>query len=746
MNMKEKVFAAFTSLIITGTFSSCSFDASKLKIWDKSDNRNNNKVENAVVEDSDISYQWDTVSIDGGGYVSGIVCNKTEKGLMYARTEKSGAFRYDSENKEWICMTDFLSAEESGLMSVESIATDNHEPNRVYMACGSLQSGENGVIFRSEDYGSSWERSELSFPCGGDAAGRGSGERLAIDPNDNRTIYYGSRSAGLWKSSDYGKTWSVVPSFNTTGNFAQDSADIGIMWIAFDEQSGTDGSPTLNIYAGVADVDGNTIYKSENAGITWDSVDTELAGYYPVQAEFSEDGVLYMIFDNNATPDPDPGNGFVYSYDPVEDEFNDITPENSANGSGFGGISTGSGNIIAVSTLGYNYPKNNIYISYDSGETWVSFYDGSADFYEFNFPYAQWLENDMNSSLGKWMTALCIDPHDSSHMIYGSEKGIFEVSGTNNLSDTENPERKVSISDMCNGLSITSAEDIIAADGKIYSLDKNWGGFTRTDISSPVSADEKFQVTGSVDIDCAYDNPDIAVRCGEHSIFAMTPVLFTDNGGASWYSTATVPEGYENSYNGTVCVSSDGSSFIWIPDDKSKRPVITYDFGQTWERCEGLPPGASVCSDRTDSMKYYAVSENSFYSSEDGGKTFRKTASDIPENSKPYSDGNRIWICGKKVMYSEDGGNEFRQITGLSAEYMTFAKTNDGGNAVYIAGTVMNSGYGIYCSYDGGNKWTMISDQNRRFGKKASALSADSSRIYIATDGRGILTAEINSN
>lgn len=76
MNMKEKVFAAFTSLIITGTFSSCSFDASKLKIWDKSDNQNNNKVENAVVEDSDISYQWDTVSIDGGGYVSGIVCNK----------------------------------------------------------------------------------------------------------------------------------------------------------------------------------------------------------------------------------------------------------------------------------------------------------------------------------------------------------------------------------------------------------------------------------------------------------------------------------------------------------------------------------------------------------------------------------------------------------------------------------------------------------------------------------------------
>ncbi|HAS79010.1 MAG TPA: hypothetical protein DCS38_04800, partial [Ruminococcus sp.] len=258
-----------------------------------------------------------------------------------------------------------------------------------------------------------------------------------------------------------------------------------------------------------------------------------------------------MIFDNNATPDPDPGNGFVYSYDPVEDKFNDITPENSANGSGFGGISTGSGNMIAVSTLGYNYPKNNIYISYDSGETWVSFYDGSADFYEFNFPYAQWLENDMNTSLGKWLTALCIDPHDSSHMIYGSEKGIFEVSGANNLSDTENPERKVSISDMCNGLSITSAEDIIAADGKIYSLDKNWGGFTRTDISSPVSADEKFQVTGSVDIDCAYDNPDIAVRCGEHSIFAMTPVLFTDNGGVSWYSTATVPEGYENSYNGT---------------------------------------------------------------------------------------------------------------------------------------------------------------------------------------------------
>lgn len=757
MNMKKKVFVVAMSFLVASTFSSCNFELSELKIWNKfnkTDKTDKDKTENAVVEISDELYQWDTVKINGGGYISGLVCNEKEKGLMYARTDNGGAFRYDSENGKWISITDFLTAEETSLMSVESIATDNNEPNRVYMVCGSLESNENGVIFSSEDYGQTWERFELSFPCGGDAAGRGSDERLAIDPNDSRTIYYGSRSNGLWKSLNYGKTWTVVPSFNTSGNFAQDAADIGIMWIAFDKASGSAGSPTLNIYAGVADVDGNTIYTSENAGITWDSIATELAGYYPVEAEFSDNGNLYMMFNNNTSPDPDPGSGYIYSYNPQKGEFKDITPENSSAGSGYGSISVSRQNpdMIAISTLGYHYPKDNIYISYDAGETWTTFYDSTADFYNFNLSSAQWLENDMNNELGQWLTSLCIDPFDSTHLIYGTEKGVFDVSGIDVLSDIENPERKVTINDMCDGLEITSVKDIISADGKLYSVVDKWGGFIQTDINSPVTSSEKFSVSGSVDIDCAWNNSDIAVRCGEHSKDASTPVLFTDNGGLTWYSTATVPEGYESFYDGTVCISSDGNSFIWIPDSKSAHPVITDDFGQSWTVCEGLPSGASVCADKVNSMKYYAVSENSFYTSIDGGRTFTRTNSDISENSKPYVsfDEGDVWVLGKQTYHSADGGTSFKEIKGVSGNCMTFGKSvyDNTKTVVYVSGKISDNEYGIYSSEDNGATWHLTSDINKQFGKKASAISADNTdigRIYIATDGRGIITGKISN-
>lgn len=764
MNMKKKIFVIVSSFIMAGTLSSCDFKLSDLNIFNKDKTDDSSEIKTAVVEVSDKPYQWNISEINGGGYVSGIVYNKSQEGLMYARTEKSGAFRYDAKSGQWISISDFLTAEESCYMSVESIATDNNEPNRVYMACGTLEGG-NGAVFSSEDYGATWNKYELSFPCGGDTAGRGGGERLVIDPNDSSIIYYGSRSAGLWKTSNYGKTWSIVPSFETTGNFAQNTADIGVMWIVFDEESGSEGNPTLNIYAGVADVDGNTIYKSENAGITWDAVDTGMAGYYPVQAEFSDNGSLYIVFDNNVTPDPDPGSGFIYEYNPKSGEFTDITPENSSSGSGYGAIAVSDENpdMIAVSTLGYHYPKDNIYISYDAGENWNSFSNENMDFYDYTLSSSSWLGNDISSQLGNWITSLCINPFDSNNLIIGNEKGVFSAvgidgllndensgeSGNDNSDETENaetPEKFIHINDMNKGLKVISVSKIVSAGGKVYSLSDSWGGFVQNDIFQPVTSENRFSVSGSVDIDCSFNNPDIAVRCGEHSRYSSTPVIFTDDGGKTWYSTATLPAGYEMYYNGSVAVSADGSSVIWAPDDKGAYPVITDDFGQTWSRCEGLPSGASVCSDKSNNMKFYAVSESSFYISNDGGRSFDRTYSQLPANLKPYAsfDEGCVWVCGKEgTYYSADDSQTFEKAEGVNADCITFSKSSDNSTVIFMAGTVSDSEYGIYSSKDNGKTWHMVSDIQKQFGKKAVSISADNNNIYIATDGRGIITAEI---
>ena len=56
--------------------------------------------------------------------------------------------------------------------------------------------------------------------------GRGAGERLQVDPNNNSKIYLGTRSGhGLWQSLDSGLTWTKVAGLTATGTFVADASD-----------------------------------------------------------------------------------------------------------------------------------------------------------------------------------------------------------------------------------------------------------------------------------------------------------------------------------------------------------------------------------------------------------------------------------------------------------------------------------------------------------------------------------------
>jgi xyloglucan-specific exo-beta-1,4-glucanase len=101
------------------------------------------------------------------------------------------------------------------------VATDPIDPKRVYAAVGMYTNSwdpSNGAIIRSADSGASWSFTNLSFKVGGNMPGRGMGERLVIDPNNNKILYFGARSGnGLWKSTDQGVSFSKVSAFPNAG-------------------------------------------------------------------------------------------------------------------------------------------------------------------------------------------------------------------------------------------------------------------------------------------------------------------------------------------------------------------------------------------------------------------------------------------------------------------------------------------------------------------------------------------------
>ena len=66
---------------------------------------------------------------------------------------------------------------------------------------------------------------------------RGNGERLAVDPNKNDVILFGTRKYGLWRSDDAGESWNE-------GEFpkSEESLGVGITFVLFDQASGAKSS------------------------------------------------------------------------------------------------------------------------------------------------------------------------------------------------------------------------------------------------------------------------------------------------------------------------------------------------------------------------------------------------------------------------------------------------------------------------------------------------------------------------
>lgn len=174
---------------------------------------------------SQTCYNFRNVRIGGGGgFVPGLIFNPTQKGLAYARTDIGGAYRLNPKDHTWIPLQDNgVGSSNWGDWYIDSLATDPVQPSRVYMFAGAYTNSwdpNNSSILASNDYGNTWKKTPLPFKTGGNSPGRGIGERLAIDPNKNNILFLGTRSGnGLWKSSDYGRTWNRVESFTNVGEW-----------------------------------------------------------------------------------------------------------------------------------------------------------------------------------------------------------------------------------------------------------------------------------------------------------------------------------------------------------------------------------------------------------------------------------------------------------------------------------------------------------------------------------------------
>ena len=109
------------------------------------------------------TYNWKSVAIGGGGFVTGIITSKTEQGVMFSRTDVGGAYRWDAPNSKWIPLLDWNSESETGFQGVESIAMDPQASKNIYMLVGTdyFNSGKTAIL-RSTDYGNTFAITDVT--------------------------------------------------------------------------------------------------------------------------------------------------------------------------------------------------------------------------------------------------------------------------------------------------------------------------------------------------------------------------------------------------------------------------------------------------------------------------------------------------------------------------------------------------------------------------------------------------------
>ena len=703
-------------------------------------------------------YQWQNVTLGGGGFAPGIVFSTAERGLAYLRTDMGGAYRWNAAAQRWLPLQD--DEQEPSYMGVESIAPDPVDAEVVYMATG-MGARMPAAVFRSADRGATWRKTVVPFAMGGNEDGRGLGERLAIDPHAPRTLLFGSRHNGLWRSDDSAAHWRKVAGFPLAGLGMPDrprATHGGLSFVLFD--------PTRRgrIYVASADPGVQHLFRSDDGGASWQAIaGGPPADLLPVKGVVGRDGVLTITFCDYIGPNGIK-RGAVWRFDPATAAWRDVTPEKGAAAvpGGYMGIAVAAADprVIAVGTVNRYQGGDTVWRSADAGRTWrqlsrTSIRDVSA---------TPFLDFDGKANFGHWIAGLAIDPFDAGHAAYVTGATLYATNGF----DRPGTMRWAP---WTRGIEQTAVITLVSPTGgaPLVSGFGDLGGFRHDDLGrSPPHVHTNPFLTNTNSLDYAGGAPSVMVRSGNthKPVVPDTSLAWSDDGGASWQplhvpssnnpSSEPPPEATGNA---AITVSADGRTFVV----ETTQPILTRDRGKSWTPIRGLPSRVRVTADKVDPRRFYAIdfAANALVRSDDGGVTFHPVASTgLPrdlsgaqaigrEAANPLvavpGRAGALWLLvGDDLFRSVDYGTNWQRATsGIAIQRFGLGKAAPGAGwpALYaiarLGGTT-----GVFRSLDGGAKWQRINDDAHQWGLRLRMISGDPrrfGRVYVATDGRGIM-------
>ena len=644
-------------------------------------------------------YEYRNLPIPGGGYVTGFIFHEKKQGVLYARTDIGGMYRFDYASKRWLSLIDHVTMDDLSETFPIAAALDDSHPERLYIACGVNREGA-GVIAVSDDYGEHFVYHKIPVLVHGNLNGRGTGYRLIADKRNSAKLIFASQQEGLWTSPDRGTTWGKNDAFPEA-------------YLTFAGQS-RDGSALFVGCAGVTTkrserLRGHSLYVSYDGGASfekmWQPEDGEIEGVrlagLVAQRYALDDRYLYVTFSvmgRNAYVlengySCDGGSvigGRVVRYPILSNnrfgKGEDITPNQDGaevrktgyHEYGFSGINAAATQpgLLICSTI-CKEDGDSIFRSFDYGESWEEIlHDLDVGRMDFRTSYMKPCYNGGHSII-HWLTDLKINPFDENEAWFNTGTGVFR---TKNLTGDE-----VVFSDWSDGLEETVHLNLYsppAGDVQLIDILGDLGGFAFRRLDEP--CDNSFDdADGNRYITCInadYSDVDpkfvvvtprgnwkgktkggLIVSQDQCRTFTRLPMPFgiTDKLDRALHRIET-----PNVNSGWVAVSPDCRNIVWSVAEDVKLPIdmviVSQDGGKSFVQAKiydvsgeiKKDGGMKVFADRMESSIFYGFGECSqFYLSRDGGKTFRQKGM----REFPKVDFSRIDCANKTEVRGECG-------------------------------------------------------------------------------------------
>ena len=655
-----------------------------------------------------------------GGRVRSIVVSPANSSVVFAASVSGGVWKSTNGGESWFPLKDSMEN-----LAVSSLAIDPKNPEILWAGTGegfyNLDALRGAGIFKTTDGGESW----FLLPSTQNNANFYYVNKLVYDSTTS-TLWAGTRK-GLFKSTDGGATFRSVITGQNKGNIH--CTDLEIAY----------STPT-KIFAAFGLFNQSVIYRSTNAGNTWEqNYKIDGTGRIELAVSPSNPNVVYASFMDLQS------NGvgkMAKSTDGGENWATTIVPGPAYSGyDNYGGKQAWYNNILAVKPSNPDFVLAggiDLWGSEDGGQSWTQI----SNWY--NVSGYQYIHADLH--------AIAFDPNNENNVFVGCDGGIFKSTdggftwrGKNEgLAITQfyygavEPQRNVYYGGTQDNGTLKSSGSlnwsaIMGGDGGATEVDFQnvntvYMEYVRLTIFKSTDGGATFHkaMTGMPVGTGFWDG--IKDRTLFISPFVMDPnnpkilvagtyrIWKTTNGAASWTAISEDLTGDGTGSNGAkisaLAIAPGNSNVIYAGCSNGKAQVTT-DNGNVWnDISSGLPnlycTGISVLKNHPEVALF---SFSGFY-------------------------------AGKKVYKTTDYGASWTNISGnlpnIPVNDVLLYPENEN---IAFAGTDL----GVFVTLDGGTSWTKLDEKMPNVAVFDLVYREHDNSLFAFTHGRGVFRADITN-